>query len=132
MPLTQSDLDQFIGTETYHRAFPRFFLTDGAKFLAEKAGAWWFVADLIWSHQKNVGRNAIRQGTSNEFQVWTLKKNKTTAGAKAECDDGNGKRLAVQRIEWTDFPLDEVKLYVQRSWSESQGYFLVVMLPSEY
>ena len=44
-------------------------------------------------------------------------------GAIVTADDGNGNKLATQRIAFTDFPLAEIKLYV------SDG---VIMLPTEY
>ena len=44
------------------------------------------------------------------------------------CDDGNGNLLALQNIPYTDFPLDEFKLYVTND--DFNG--IVVMLTSEY
>jgi hypothetical protein len=45
-------------------------------------------------------------------------------------DDGNGNILYTQNIEYTDFPLDEVHLFV--SDLREYGNSPVVMLPSEY
>jgi len=55
--------------------------------------------------------------------------NLTKAGESANIviDDNNGFRLASQEILYTDFPLDEIKLY--GCWENDVW---VVMLPSEY
>jgi len=39
------------------------------------------------------------------------------------CDDGNGNPIYTQEIPFTDFPLDEMKLYFANN---------VIHLPSEY
>lgn len=122
----QQELRQFIGTMEWHKwshLFSNFLLTDGALWLAQEAGAYWLM-DLIASH---FTKRKVRR---EQFQVWRLKRydrdtHKNDAIVKA--DDGNGNHLTQQLIPYTDFPLDEIKLYV--SWSD--GYW-VIMLPSEY
>jgi hypothetical protein len=42
-------------------------------------------------------------------------------------DDGNGNVYAKQNIEYTDFPLNEIKLYCS-----FDGEYWVIMLTSEY
>lgn len=112
----ETNLKQFIGTENYYKCniFSNLKVTDGVQYLREKANCYW-LTDIIASYQR-----ALR---NNPFQVWTLKLNKSGNGAKVECEDGNGKRLIVQRISYTDFPLKEIKLYCLNE---------VVLLPSEY
>ena len=54
--------------------------------------------------------------------MWTL----TVAAdhtAVASADDGNGREVARQDIEFTDFPLDQIKLYL------AEG---TLLLPGEY
>lgn len=117
----QSELDQFSGTLEYHRwsiLFRNFVLTDGAKHLAEKAGAYWLM-DLIASYYT---KPAVRRET---FQVWNLTV-KESVGVVV-CDDGNGNVLARQKIEYTDFPLSSTKLYC----IQGDGVW-VIMLPNEY
>ena len=116
--VTALDLAQFTGTENYYRhALSRAYTyTDGVKYLAERAGAYWLI-DVIVSHQHNLKVRA------EEFQVWKLKLNKTGHGAMVTCEDGNGNRVTQQRIQFTDFPLREVDLWFTGN---------VVMLPSEY
>jgi hypothetical protein len=55
--------------------------------------------------------------------VWTLIKNKTGNGAMLTCGDGNGHTVYTKRIEYTDFPLDTVKLFCENG---------TILLPSEH
>ena len=120
-PTELSDnLSQFIGTEHWHRfspLFPKFLLTDGTKYLAEKAGAYWLM-DAIASH--------VRSYKSAGFAIVTLKK-KGDLWVLRISDDDPGQTLASQVIEFSDFPLDEIKLYVI-----DDGTDWTILLPSEY
>jgi hypothetical protein len=115
-PLTHDELTQFTGTDNYysHSLLRNLTYTDGVKYLAERAQAYWLI-DLVasWQLEKKVRAEA--------FQVWTL--TVTNSKAIAVCDDGNGNVVASQEIEFTDFPLDSVKLYLTGG---------VILLPSEY
>lgn len=70
MSLTQA-LQQFIGTENYYflPQFPSFRYTDGVKYLAEKAGAYWLI-EAIFSHNRR-----------EHFQYWKLNLNAADRGA---------------------------------------------------
>ena len=115
-----TNLAHFSGSDEYTRTSSRMVITEGVKYLAENAGAFWLI-DLIDSHQitPSVGREP--------FQVWTLTRNKSGSGAKVEATDGNGKRIAVQRIPYTDFPLQSVKLFCTSGGTINR----VTMLPGE-
>jgi hypothetical protein len=122
----ESELAGFIGTESYtNLRYPglrkRFLLTDGAKYLAEKAKAYWLM-DAIASHQTS------KQVAIEEFQFWKLDVNEKHA-AVLTCTDGNKKQLVRQEIPSTDFPLKTITLYA--ALDECLGG-LVVMLTSEY
>ena len=101
--------------ERYRHWTRRFIYTPGVRDLAELCGAYWLL-DLIASHQIDP---KVRQ---EPFQVWTLK---VAAGhtATATAEDGDGRVVATQDIEFTDFPLPEISLYL------TDG---VLLLPSEY
>jgi hypothetical protein len=188
-----SDLAQYTGTDEYHRIrYPwlrkNFLLTDGTKYLADKAGAYWLI-DIIASHQTN------KKVAAEEFQTWKLYVNRVSAQIERDpgkmmtvqavledtrnlsslvqadlftfsapepepdkpieldeptqalpanvlawqkhaannaaiiiCDDGDKHLLVSQEIPFTDFPLDEITLYVTND--DFNG--IVVMLPSEY
>jgi hypothetical protein len=110
------ELAHFTGDiERYRHWTGRLIYTPGVQHLAEQAGAYWLI-DLVASHQITPSVRA------EEFQVWTL----TVADdrtALAVADDGTGREVARQVIEFTDFPLDEFKLYLD------QG---TLMLTGEY
>lgn len=42
------NLAGFSGTERYYRTHPGLLATDGTKYLADQAGAYWLL-DIIWS-----------------------------------------------------------------------------------
>lgn len=111
-----SNLSQFIGTEKYHRLTSRYFLTDGTMYLAEHAQCYWLMT-AIASH--------LPKQYHDYFAVAKLNVNGTSA--VLSLDDGNNNVFAQQSIEYTDFPLPEMKLYCS-----FDGEYWVIMLPSEY
>lgn len=119
--MTNVDLTQFTGTEAYHRwsmLFPRIVLTDGTKYLAEEAGAYWLM-DVIASHIPSI--------KGDYFAIATLEKAKKNWKFALADDVPATKVYAKQTIEFSDFPLDEIKLYVIK-----QDDLWVILLPSEY
>ena len=120
------NLPHFTGTESYtNLRYPwlrsRFLLTEGTKYLAETAKAFWLM-DAIASHQTN------KQVAAEPFQVWKLTVNEQKQAALV-CTDGNETVLVRQEIPYSDFPLSEITLYAEQS-----DYLAgrVVMLTSEY
>ena len=104
-------------SESYHKfspipGFP--VATDGVIALASAAGCFWLL-DIVGSYQTN-------KKLDPEFQVWKL---------EVDCENCNGvirgyndtDLIITQKIPWTDFPLDEVKLYLIDG---------IILLPSEY
>lgn len=118
----EAELANFYGTENYYKGsplFPRFVYTDGVRFLAERVSAFWLL-DLIFSHQNN---KKVRDA---EFQLWTLQVHADKT-AVAMCQEDSGLcPIAQQKIEYTDFPVGEIKLYLI---GDSEK---VLLLPSEY
>lgn len=115
-PLTRNDLSQFTGTDHYYRhgLCRNITYTDGVKYVAETAGAYWLI-DKIATNQLEP---KIRR---EEFQAWKLRVN-DSAGVLT-CDDGNGNIVHSEEITFTDFPLDEIDLWVEGT---------VILLPSEH
>ena len=112
-------LPNFYGTENYYRwspVFKNFLLTDGANYIAQACDAYWLV-DLFASH--------LLSCKDEGFATLYLK----VKGGKAvaQIEDGNGKVLKKQKIEYTDFPLDQIVLYCC-----PQDDQFVLMLPSEW
>ena len=113
------DLAQFSGTEEYHRTHPGLLATDGAKYLADEAGAYWLL-DIVWS---------VLWKITDEFAVLELTLEEGTSRAEVVIHDGREPKTVYHRqaIPYTDFPLPSAKLYIQENDLER-----VVMLPSEY
>lgn len=121
----QSGLAHFYGTEAYHRLsiFGGLIATDGVRWLAENAGCFWLM-DEIGAAQAS---SKIKGNEGCQFiQFWTLK----VKDNKAElvCEEDTDKPVYSKKIPYTDFPLPEIRLYVQRADERT----FVVMLPSEY
>lgn len=114
-----AELPNFYGTENYHQwsaLFRNFVLTDGAKYIAEECGAYWLM-DAVASHLSSYKDEGF---VVAKFQA-------IVGGWELGITDGNEHSLVTQRIEFTDFPLDEITLYVVK-----QDDLWVVLLPSEY
>ena len=108
------------GDSLYQHWMPqRFRYTEGVKLLADKAGAYWLV-DAIMSHQVN---RALRSVRMKEFQLWELKVNPDASCVLTCREDSDVEPAVTQEIEYTDFPLDYIKLYLEGS---------ILMLPSEH
>ena len=125
--LSEESLSYFYGTENYYRhALNKNLLyTDGVQYVAEEGKAYWLI-DIVASV------TSCFVVDSDDFTTWTLTKDKekaynkeldTQCDAVVICDDGNGKELYKQYKEYTEFPLDNLEMFL------IQG---VLMLASEY
>ncbi len=112
-------LTQFRGTEHYYRTHPGLLATDGAKYLADEAGAYWLF-DLVWGALPKI---------IDEFAILELSLRDGTNGAEVKIHDGREPETVYHRQEIvrTDFPLPSVTLYIQQNRSD-----WVVLLRSEY
>lgn len=115
--LTAADLRQFTGTENWYRhAIARNVLyTDGIKYVAEKAGTSWLLDEIALAQ-------SLPHIKAEPFQRWHLQV-RPNHTALLTCDDGNYNIRLSKEIEFTDFPLDEIAIYMTGS---------VIMLTSEY
>jgi hypothetical protein len=114
-------LQHFTGSEkSYYRPTPsgRIDYTEGIRFLQQQVCHW--LIDAIASYQT---REFKKQ---NDRQFWKLSVDLTTNQATLTCDDGNGNILVTQSIEHTDFPLAEVRIWVNIDPR------IFMFLPSEY
>jgi hypothetical protein len=116
--LTESDLSQFTGTESWYRhgINRNILFTDGAKYVADRGGAYWLLDAIA------IAQRFEKSVVAEEFQVWKLKVNEDRT-ASLTCDDGNDNIVYTQRIAFTDFPLAEIKFYFTDN---------TILLPSEY
>jgi hypothetical protein len=116
----RSALEGFVGTERYYKHFTGLLFTDGVYFLAKNAGAFWLI-DVVASYQLQV----LKEPGLRDFQLWTLKIGKVNGmkNAVVTCERDTDDVVLSQEIPYTDFPLDEIRLYVENG---------VLLLPSEH
>jgi hypothetical protein len=105
------DTSGFTGTATWwrHPLARLVTYTDGARYVAETAGAYWLL-DKIATEGPRLGE---------PFQVWTLDVAKLTI----TITDGNGGEIAVHGLDFTDFPEPGIELWFTDN---------TILLPSEY
>lgn len=121
--LTQSDLDQFYGSENYYKNFTGLIYTDGVKYMAEHGEAYWLI-DAIGSHQLDPKLN---KGRLRDLQFWNLTVNDNKS-AVLTCRADSGVPAAVtQNIPFTDFPMKSIDIWVGR---DERGR--IAYLPSEH
>ena len=120
MTITQQELAHFSGTTQHYYLpnFPNYHYTDGIRYLIHN-GATWLISD-IFLYQRNPA--IMKHLEQDYFQHWKLRVNEDNS-ATLSCDDGNGNIIKQWEIDYTDFPLSEIRFYLIDK---------VLMLPSEY
>lgn len=111
------DLRQFTGTDHYYKHMFGIRYSDGVKYLAERANCYWLL-DAITSHQPECRKDIMLR----DFQMWVLHVY-ADKSAILNCERDTDDVAITQNIEYTDFPLQQIKLYFQNG---------VLFLPSEY
>lgn len=111
-------LTHFHGTENYYRHWLGLNYTDGVKYIADKAGAYWFL-DIVASYQRYLSQFP----GMNDFQVWQLSVNVEVSSGVVVCEDGNENEMVRQDLPFTDFPLQRISLWVENG---------TILLPSEH
>jgi len=113
-----TQLMQFCGSEHYYRhgIINEVIFTEGTKFLADRTASYWLLDEIALCQRYE---ERVR---AEEFQLWKLSVNPDqTAGLT--CEDGNGHYIFGKEIDFTDFPMSEIKLYCIDN---------TILLPSEY
>ncbi len=117
------ELAHYTGSEHFYLYGGKLVVTDGVRYLIDNGCAW--LIDIIASVR---GLPSIK---TEEKEFWTLKVDldaHTAVITATDGDKGDGPiQLYRQVINYTDFPLKELKLYVIE-----EGAYKVVMLPTEY
>jgi hypothetical protein len=82
--LKQTDLEGFTGSETWYRhgLVRTISYTDGAKYVADKGGAYWLLDEIA------LAQRFSPTVKSEPFQVWKL--TVSDSGGVLACEDGNG------------------------------------------
>lgn len=116
--ILKSALKQFTGTEYWyrHQLFSAFTYTDGVKYLAGEAGAYWLL-DRIFACQYE-----FKNLKDEPFQTWEIEIHEDKS-ATLICTDGNCNKLHEEKIESTDFPIKSFRFYLIDN---------VLLLPTEY
>jgi hypothetical protein len=116
--LTEADLRHFTGSEHWYRhgLNRNVVFTDGAKYVADEGGAYWLLDEIALAQRYE------KAVVAEEFQVWTLTVNHDRT-ATLFCDDGNGTVVFEKRIEFTDFPAEQITLWFENG---------TIYLPSEH
>ncbi|MEG4503802.1 hypothetical protein QUA81_13135 [Microcoleus sp. F6_B4] len=122
-------LQHCTGTTQYFRHPFGLHHTDGVQYLVKNAECYWLI-DAIASYQHQLVKNQ----NLKEFQVWLLivgnnheflkptVNNDAVLTCWEDTPEAGTEPVIRQDISFTDFPLPEMKLYVQE---------LILMLPSE-
>ena len=108
----ETNLRHFTGTESYHRYMGGTALTDGAKYFADQAGAYWLMDILATQPEIRVEPFAHATLAVSDDDTATLM-----------VTDGNGGKVYQRKIGFTDCPAGTWQFYVTGG---------VIMLPSEY
>ena len=103
--LTAAELAAFHGTAHWYRhgVIRNVLYTDGAKYVADQAGAYWLLDAIA------IAQACDRRVAAEGLQVWVLVVHEDQR-ATLTCEDGNAHRVAQQQISFTDFPLPSINL----------------------
>ncbi len=115
----KNTLGHFHGSAEFYRHWTgRIQHTEGVQYLAEAAGAHWLV-DVVASYQRDP-----RIKKCGGFQIWELTVNLAErTGVVTLRAHKDTPALITQELEFTDFPLEYIKLYLAD---------FTLMLPIEY
>ncbi len=116
--LDRLELRQFTGSENWYRhpLIRTILFTDGAKYVADQAGAYWLLAEIALAQKYD---KAI---AGEGFQLWKLVVHGNNTGILI-CEDGNGRAVMSKPLDYTDFPQGGIELYFTNN---------TILLPSEY
>jgi len=109
----KSNLEQFFGTENYFKnPLMKYTYTDGVRYFAEKAGAYWLLQEINGMY--------VNLGCPYFLNI-VVKSNKNKADIIV--DDGNYNVLKKKHIGFTDLPEGEWQFFLINN---------TLMIPSEY
>lgn len=112
-----ADLQNFRGgsEQFYRHSLTRLLYSEGVKYVAETAGAYWLIDKVATLQMKS----AVR---AEEFQVWKLRVTDDRKGTLV-CEDGNDVAVYSEEISFTDFPAPGVRIWYQHG---------TMIVPEEY
>ena len=118
LELSTTDLAQFTGTEQWYRHALNggVHFTEGAKYVADRAGAYWLLDEIALTQLYD------KRVKAEEFQVWKLNVNPDMT-ADLTCEDGSNNAVYFKKTPFTDFPLEGIIFWFTNN---------TILLPSEY
>ena len=119
--LRESDLTQFCGSSEFFQHWTkRLIYTEGVRYMAEHGGAYWLI-DAVASYQPD--KRITSRPDLVDFQLWELAVAEDKGAVLTLRSDSDQPAVITQEIPFTDFPLEQIKLYVCNG---------TLMLTSEY
>ncbi len=117
-PFTAHELAQFTGADRWYRhgINHKVCFTEGAKYVADRAGAYWLLDEIALTQPCDTRVSA------EAFQVWKLTVNADGSG-QLVCEDGNDNVVYTKSIPLTDFPGEGITLWFTDN---------TILLPTEY
>lgn len=127
----QKGLGGFYGTDSYHKVtiFPGIVGTDGIAYLAKNAECFWLVDEIAIANRTRAA--IVNNPQLQEIQFWTLTVKDRSAVLACRTDKSHPP-VYQKTIEYTDFPLPEINIWVAAAGDPDGKTFKVMMLPSEY
>jgi hypothetical protein len=110
-------LKQFSSSTIFYKHWLGLKYTEGVQHLAEETNCYWLL-DAIFSHQT---KSFLSNPNLREFQIWHLRVENNSGILICEWDINQ--EVLRQEIEYTDFPLSHIKLYLVER---------ILMITSEY
>ena len=134
MDLTTASLNQFTGSLDWAKfsSISKCIASEGMMHVAEVGQAFWLL-DAIASHEEHnpelIAACAADEGL-DYLHFWTLTVDLEAKAAVLSCrKDSDQPEIVRQEIEFTDFPLEEIKVY---AGNDGPGTSRKLYLPSEY
>jgi hypothetical protein len=126
--IRQEDMAQFCSdTDRWRHWLLRALLlyTPGIDYLIDNGAAWLIDAIASYLPDKRVAGNPKLK----DAQFWTFQVDlERHTAVLFRCDGDNPARMIEQAIEYTDFPLPEIRVWVQANGDGT----MTAMLPGEY
>ena len=115
--MLKDELKQFYGTSNYYTITYNTVMTDGVKYFADKAEAYWLITDIALN-------STLRKELKDETFIVIKTRKKKDGGIIVQYEDGNYNPLLLEEYPYSDLP-DNSEFTL---WKE----FSTILLPSEY
>lgn len=123
-----TELSNFWCTQNYYQHWTgQLYYTDGVKYLADKSDSHWLI-DAIASYQNDVKIKKNRMLQNIQFWKLEVKENK---GILTCVEDKGRKPVITQEIDFTDFPMGEIEIWVEYGSLDGVTGTFIAMLKSE-